>query len=71
MTVSPDQLAFIRKHGVTRCPPAPSVGVFSCKHVSEQEMIRRMCLLPELPSPYHRDVGEKNGKRKGKSRYEL
>ena len=75
-SITADQLAFIRKHGVTRCPPAVSTGMVWGKDgpgrgLTEQELLRRMYQLPELPSPYVREQEPKTGKRKGKSKHEL
>jgi hypothetical protein len=38
---------------------------------TEQEILRRMYELPEIPSPYVRLDGSKRSQRKGKSKYEL
>jgi hypothetical protein len=75
-SISPDQLAFIRKRGVTRCPPAASTGMNwgrggPDRGQTEQEILRRMYELPEIPSPYVRLDGSKRSQRKGKSKYEL
>jgi hypothetical protein len=48
-----EQLAFIRKHGITRCPPGPCTRMFWGKSIgpgrrlSEEEMILLLARLPE------------------------
>jgi hypothetical protein len=51
MTASPAQIDFIRKHGITHCPPGPEIamvwGTMRKKHqvreLSEQDSIRLLC----------------------------
>ena len=49
MCPSPEQKAFLRTHSITRCPPAPSVGMFwkSDWECSETDLLKSYGTMPE------------------------
>jgi hypothetical protein len=54
--MTPEQMAFIRKHGITHCPPGPVTpmvwGNRPCKNdgLSEEDLLRLMATLRDLPT---------------------